>query len=60
VGFEEAGYFAAVTKTEANMALTPQTSCADPPSAPPLNFEKHQTTNKKLAFPYYGEVQVEL
>jgi hypothetical protein len=60
VGFEEAGYFAAVTKTETNMALTPQTSCVDPPSAPPLNPEKHQTTDKKQAFPYYGEVQVEL
>jgi hypothetical protein len=60
VAFEEAGLFSVITRIEQNMALTPHTSCVDPPSAPPINFEKHMTLNNKQAFPYYGEVQVEL
>jgi hypothetical protein len=60
VGFEEAGLFSVVSRIEQNMALTPHTACVDPPSAPPLNPEKHLTLNNKQAFPYYGEVQVEL
>jgi hypothetical protein len=60
VGLEEGGFFAAISRIEANMALTPHTACLDPLSAPPLNFEKQRTNNNKQPFPYYGEVQVEL
>jgi hypothetical protein len=60
VALEESGFFGAISRIEANMALTPQTSCVDPLSAPPIDFEKHLTGNNKQAFPYYGEVEVEL
>jgi hypothetical protein len=60
VTLEEAGLFAAIPRIEANVALTPRTSCLDPLSAPPLNFEKPQAVNKKQPFPYYGTIEVEL
>ena len=60
VGLEEAGLQASIKRIEANVALNPHASCTDPPSAQAVNFEKHMTTDNTQAFPYYGEVQVEL
>jgi hypothetical protein len=59
VSLEEAGAFSAIPRIEANVALTPITSCLDPLSAPAPNPEKHLTMNNTQAFPYYGEVTVE-
>ena len=60
VGLEEAGLKGSIARIESNMALNPKASCTDPPSAPVVNLEKHQTTDNSQAFPYYGEVQVEV
>jgi len=56
---EGAGFFAGISRIEANMALNPLASCLDPLSAPALNPEKVQTLNNSQPFPYYGEVTLE-
>jgi hypothetical protein len=58
VFFEEHG--ATFAKVEANMALTPETSCLDPLSAPPINLAIHHTISDSQPFPIYGQVQVEV
>ena len=60
VSLEESGLQASIKRIEANMALNPHASCTDPLSAPVVNLEKHQTLDNTQAFPYYGEVLVEV
>jgi hypothetical protein len=60
VSLDESGFFGGIARIEADIALTPHTACADPLAAPALNVAKHQTQNNKQAFPYYGELSVEL
>jgi hypothetical protein len=59
VGLEKLGQFAAITRIEEKVALTPYTACLDPLSAPPVNLEVMKAVDNEQAFPYYGEVQVE-
>jgi hypothetical protein len=60
VALEENGLKASIARIEANMALSPQSACTDPLSAPVVNLATHMTTDNTQAFPYYGEVQVEV
>jgi hypothetical protein len=53
---EEARFFSAIGRIESNMALTPETPCIDPISAPAAMGG--MATNNTQQLPYYGHLQV--